>query len=118
MRIGFAMLAGTAALSLALGAGSAVAVTRHHHRHATTSPQTTQAPQLTVADTSLNGNNPAKRYPTRHMSDGAMKTSTLYQSGNNPAKQYGVRHAPANANPQLTMTGNNPAKNYPVTASR
>ncbi len=122
MRIGSTMLVGTAALALAFTAGSALAATRyyHHHRHHAVRAPAVPAAQNAFADTSQNGNNPAKRYAARHMSDGAIKTPTLYLTGNNPTKRYAVRHASADAlaRSDLTTSGNNPAKNYAVTAAR
>jgi hypothetical protein len=122
MRTGLVMLVGAGVLSLAVGADSATAAVRHHYRHVMAHPHYMQAPapRAEFIDLSTSGNNPAKRYPTRHMPDGAIRTATLPQSGNNPAKRYAVRHAPANAirQPTLMTKGNNPAKRYAVTASR
>ena len=120
MRTGLAMLVGASVLSLAVG--SATADVRHHHRHLAKS-QSIQAPaaaRAEYADLATNGNNPAKKYPTRHMPDGSIKTSTLPSSGNNPAKAYAVRHASENAMRDATLPqkGNNPAKRYPSTAAR
>ncbi|HLH91474.1 MAG TPA: hypothetical protein VKX28_23730 [Xanthobacteraceae bacterium] len=113
MRIGSALLAATAALALAFTAGGAIASTRHysrHHHHPAPAPAANAQP-----DASLNGNNPAKRYPTRHMSANAIKTATLLTTGNNPTKRYAVRHG-SNLRMEATLStsGNNPAKRYPV----
>jgi hypothetical protein len=120
MKIGFAMLVGVGMLSLAVGVGSADAATRHYRTHAVK-----HAPQPPVVgaqfgELTTSGNNPAKKYATRHMPDGAIKTSTLPTGGNNPAKSYAARHMPENAIREATSptSGNNPAKRYPVTASR
>ena len=122
MKTGLAMLAGAGVLSLAVGIGSATADVRHHHRHLTKSHAVQQAPVAAPAQyaTFEDNHNPAKKYPTRHMPDGAIKTSTLPTSGNNPAKAYATRHAPENAMHEATLptSGNNPAKRYPVTATR
>jgi hypothetical protein len=115
MKVGIATLVGAGVLSLAVGVGPASAKAKYHHRHMTTS-QARQASEPARADfTSFEDNhNPAKKYPTRHMPDGAIKTSTLSTSGNNPAKPYAVRHAPDNAMREATLpqNGNNPAKHY------
>jgi hypothetical protein len=114
------MLVGASVLSLAVG--SATADVRHHHRHLATSHAVQQAPAAAPAGYAefSDNHNPAKKYPARHMPDGAIKTSTLPLSGNNPAKSYPSRHAPENAMHEATLptSGNNPAKRYPVTASR
>jgi hypothetical protein len=120
MKTGFAMLAGVGVLALAMGVSSATAATRHyHHRNVGNSHAMPAAAQAEDAGLATNGNNPAKKYPTRHMPDGAIKTSTLSTNGNNPAKAYAVRHAPENAMRESTLAtnGNNPAKRYPSTAS-
>ena len=112
MRIGSALLITTAALALAFTTGGGVASTRHyHHRHAR--PADVQRAPDAPLDTSLNGNNPAKRYQTRHMSEAAIKTDTLLTTGNNPTKRYAVRHG-SNLRMEATLstTGNNPAKHY------
>ena len=119
MKAGLAMLVGAGVLSLAVG--SAMADVRHHHRHLAKSQAVQQAPAAPAEYAEFSDNhNPAKKYPTRHMPDGAIKTSTLPNSGNNPAKSYPTRHAPENAMQESTLTtnGNNPAKRYPNTASR
>lgn len=111
MRIGFALLATTAALALAVTSGSAMASTRHysHHRHHPAAVQAANA----LPDSSQNGNNPSKRYPTRHMSEASIKTATLLTTGNNPTKRYAVRHG-SNLRMEATLStsGNNPAKRY------
>jgi len=117
MRTKFAILVGAGVLSLAVGLDGANAAVRYYHRHAMRSAHipaaTTQAP---VTDYSTLGNNPAKRYPTRHMPEGAITTATLPQLGNNPAKRYPVRHASEYAVREATLstTGNNPVKRYPA----
>ena len=118
MKSGLAMLVGVGVISLAVGSGSATAATRHYQRHAVHS-HAVQAPGL-VATLPQSGNNPAKRYPTRQLADGAIKTGTLPQAGNNPAKRYAVRQIATNAaqSGTLPQNGNNPAKRYSVTAAR
>jgi hypothetical protein len=120
MKTGFAMLVGASVLSLAVGVGTATAAI-NHHRHMARSQAAPQAPEAARADFNSfeDAHNPAKKYPTRHMSDGAIKTSTLPANGNNSAKPYAVRHAPENAMREATspQNGNNPAKHYKSTAS-
>ena len=96
-------------LSLTLGIDSSMAAIRHHYRHHAIYRAVEQAQ---ANDLITIGNNPAKRYPTRQLSDGAVRTSTLYAAGNNPAKAYEIRHASPNAvrQPTLMTSGNNPAK--------
>jgi hypothetical protein len=113
------MIVGAGALSLAFGMGSATAAVKYHHRHLT--KQSMQAPAARADNYATLGDthNPAKNYPSRHMADGAIKTSTLPASGNNPAKPYAVRHTSANAAREATLpqNGNNPAKHYKSTAA-
>jgi hypothetical protein len=121
MKTGFTLLAGVGVLSLVVGVGSATAATRHHYRHVAKSPAV-QAPEAARGEGSnlaTNGNNPAKRYDSRHMPEGAIKTSTLPTSGNNLAKPYATRHAPENAvkTGTLMQNGNNPAKHYNSTTT-
>ena len=111
MRIGSALLATMAALALAFTAGSAMASTRHHARHHHQAA-VAQAPAA-LPDASQAGNNPSKRYGTRHMSESAIKTATLLTTGNNPTKRYAARHdANLRLEATLTNSGNNPAKRY------
>ena len=115
MKTGLAMLVGAGVLSLAVGVGPATAKTKYHHRHTAKSHATQQIPADRPQSFVFEDNhNPAKKYPTRHMPDGAIKTSTLSTSGNNPAKAYPTRHAPENAMQEQTLAtnGNNPAKKY------
>ena len=100
---------------------SGMAATRHHYRHhAAHLAHIAPAAQAEVSHLTTDGNNPAKRYPTRHMSDNAVKTSTLYSAGNNPAKAYPTRHASPDAarEPTLMNSGNNPAKRALVATTR
>ena len=94
MKTGFAMLVGAGVLSLAVGVGSATADVRHHHRHMAKSHAVQQAPAAARADyaTFEDNHNPAKKYPTRQISENAVKTGTLQQNGNNPAKRYTIQH--------------------------
>jgi len=116
MKTGFAVLAGVGVLSLAVGGGGANAATRHYqHRHAAKSHvMSAPSARAEYTDLATNGNNPAKKFPTRHMPDRAIKTSTLPTSGNNLAKAYAARHMPENAIHEATLptNGNNPAKRY------
>jgi hypothetical protein len=117
MRSGFVVLVGASVLSLAIGGGDAIAKARHYH-HRAAMLHSMQAPIGGPQYTNLNtGNNPVKRYPPRHMPDGAIKASTLYEGGNNPGKRYAVRHAPNDAVQEQTLLTytNNPAKRYAVT---
>jgi hypothetical protein len=120
MKTGFAMLVGAGVLSLAVG--SATADVRHHHRHLAKSHAVQQAPAAARADytTFEDNHNPAKKYPTRQISDNAIKTGTLAQNGNNPAKRYPTRQISDTAikTGTLPQNGNNPAKRYAITASR
>jgi hypothetical protein len=119
MKTGFAMLAGAGVLSLAVGVGSATADVRHHHRHMAKS-HAVQAPAMRADYTSFEDNhNPAKKYPTRQISENAVKTGTLQQNGNNPAKRYPTRQIPDNAmkTGTLPQIGNNPAKRYKSTTT-
>jgi hypothetical protein len=121
MKTGFAMLVGAGVLSLAVGVGSATADVRHHHRHMARSHAVQQAPAAARADyaTFEDNHNPAKKYPTRQISENAVKTGTLQQNGNNPAKRYTTQHPIENAmkTGTLPQNGNNPAKRYKSTAS-
>jgi hypothetical protein len=114
MRTAIAIAVGAGVLSL--GVDSGMAAVRHHyrHHHAIYRAHVAQIPaqQAQASDLITIGNNPAKRYPARQLSDGAVKTSTLYAAGNNPAKAYPVRHASPDAvrEPTLMNSGNNPAK--------
>jgi hypothetical protein len=113
------MLVGAGALSLAFGTGSATAAVKYHHRHLTA--QSVQAPVRADTNVSFGDtHNPAKKYPTRQISENAVKNGTLIQNGNNPAKRYPTRQLSENAarSGTLMQNGNNPAKRYPVTASR
>jgi len=118
MKTGLAMLVGVGALSLAMGVGDATAAVKYYSRHAAR-PQAVQPP-ADFAELPTLGNNPAKKFPTRHMPEGSIKTSTLPGSGNNPAKPYATRHMPDNAIREATLptNGNNPAKRFAATASR
>lgn len=108
--------------ALACGAwvstASAAQTNPKHHRHAHAK---LQAPISVAGSTDLAtiGNNPAKAYPTRHMPDGSVTTSTLIESGNNPGKRYSTSHMPATAVREQTLltNGNNPARKATVTAS-
>src|SRR5262249_61093232 len=104
--------AGVGLLTLTLGVDSGMAATRHYRHHAVHRTNVAVAPQAEISHLATDGNNPAKRYPTRHMSDNAVKTSTLYGAGNNPAKAYPTRQASPDAarEPTLMNSGNNPAK--------
>jgi hypothetical protein len=114
MRLATAMLVGTTALALAFGTGSAIAKTRHYHRHHAARQAALQAPQPALEDTTQNGNNPAKRYAARHDAN-ARQEATLSLSGNNPTKRYAVRHdANARMEATLSTSGNNPVKKYPA----
>ena len=119
MKTGLAMLVGVAAFSLAIG-GSATAATKHYRHHAAKSHamQAPAAPRANVAAFEDN-HNPAKKYPTRQISDNAVKTGTLQQNGNNPAKRYSAQHPIDNAAREgtLTQSGNNPAKRYKSTTA-
>ena len=116
MKTAIAIAVGAGVLSLTLGVDSGMAAVRHHyrHHHAIYRAHVAQIPaqQGQGNDLITSGNNPAKRYPSRQLSDGAVKTSTLYAAGNNPAKAYPVRHASPDAarEPTLMNSGNNPAK--------
>jgi hypothetical protein len=119
MKTGFAMLVGVGALTLAMGVGDATAAVKYYSRHAAKS-HAMQAPAgAEFTDLTTSGNNPAKKYPTRQIADGAAKSGTLPQNGNNPAKRYAIREIAANAaqSGTLPQSGNNPAKRYAV-ASR
>ena len=63
--------------------------------------------------------NPAKKYPTRQLSENAVKTGTLQQNGNNPAKRYTNQHPIENAAKEGTLpqNGNNPGKRYKSTTT-
>jgi hypothetical protein len=118
MKAGFAMLVGAGVLSLAVGIGPASAKTRYHHRHMATSHAVQQAPAARGDYATFEDNhNPAKKYPTRQISENAVKTGTLQQNGNNPAKRYSAQHPVDNAmkSGTLQQNGNNPAKRYPST---
>jgi hypothetical protein len=119
MKTGFAVLVGAGVLALAVG--SANADTRHHHRHMARSHAVQQAPAAVQADNAgfVDNHNPAKKYPTRQISDNAVKEGTLPQHGNNPGKRYPVQHPIENAvkTGTLPQTGNNPGKRYKSTAS-
>jgi hypothetical protein len=119
MKTGFATLVGVGMLSLAVGVGSATAATRHYNRHAVKHAPQAPAVGAQFGSLSQTGNNPAKRYPTRQISDNAVKTGTLVQNGNNPAKRYAIRKISENAaqSGTLPQNGNNPAKRYKITAS-
>lgn len=117
MKTAIAIIVGTGVLTLTLGIDSGMAATKHqrhatHHRSHAAQVQAPVQQQGETVGLATNGNNPAKRYPTRTMPDGAMKTSTLPGAGNNPAKSYAARQAAANAarEPTLYNKGNNPAK--------
>jgi hypothetical protein len=113
------MLVGAGVLSLAVGAGTATAKDSYHHRHMARSGGVQQVPAVAPAQSATfeDNHNPAKKYPARHMPDGAIKTSTLSATGNNSAKGYAVRHAPDNAIRESTLptTGGNLVKRYPKT---
>jgi hypothetical protein len=112
------MLVGVGALTLAMGVGDATAAVKYYSRHAA-KLHAMQAP-AEFTDLTTSGNNPAKKYLTRQIADGAVKAGTLPQNGNNPAKRYAIREIAANAarSGTLPQNGNNPAKRYAVTASR
>jgi len=121
MKTGFAVLVGAGVLSLAVGVGTATAKARYHHRHMATSHAVQQAPAAPRADyaTFEDNHNPAKKYPTRQISENAVKTGTLQQNGNNPAKRYSVQHPIDSAMREGTLpqNGNNPAKRYKSTTT-
>jgi len=117
MRIGSALLVSTAALALAFTAGSASAMThhqyRHHARHHQASPAAEHPQVAPLADTSQNGNNPAKHYKVSHDAN-ARAESSLPLYGNNPTKRYKAVHG-TNLQMKATLSrnGNNGVKYYP-----
>jgi hypothetical protein len=115
MRIGSALLVGTTALALAFGAGSALAKAKHHqYRHHAARPAAVHPPQAAVDDTSLHGNNPAKRYKAVHDANASADLS-LSLSGNNPTKRYKAVHGSnLRMEPTLSRYGNNGVKYYPT----
>src|SRR5215831_271599 len=118
MKTGFAVLVGAGVLALAVG--SANADTRHHHRHMAKSHAVQQAPASVQANEGfVDNHNPAKKYPTRQISETAVKTGTLHQNGNNPAKRYTAQRPIEGAMREGTLpqSGNNPAKRYKSTTT-
>jgi hypothetical protein len=115
------MLVGAGVLSLAVGVGPASAKARYHHRHMATSHAVQQAPAAARTDFGSfeDTHNPAKKYPTRQISENAVKTGTLQQNGNNPAKRYSAQRPIENAmkDGTLPQNGNNPAKRYKSTTT-
>ena len=114
MKTSLVMLLGAGVLSFAMGVGAATparAAINHHHRHMSSQPVETPTMPAESNLTTI-GNNPAKRYATRHAPQGATSASTLMTSGNNPAKSYVGRHAPEGAVTDQTLlpNGNNPAR--------
>jgi hypothetical protein len=122
MRTEFAILIGAGVFALVTGLSSTPsdAASRHHYKHAR-SHHVAQPPVSAAAssDLSLVGNNPGKRYDTRHAPAGAATSSTLMESGNNPGKRYTARQPSAGSatEPTLMTNGNNPARRAKATTT-
>ena len=114
MRTQFAILIGAGTLSLMLAAPANAAINYHHRHHASARNHSVPGPTTAPQSSSMSslGNNPAKAYPTRHASEGAVREGTLTQNGNNPAKRYKTRQLSDQAVREGTLmqSGNNPAK--------